>query len=146
MTPAPAREAAPISILGLDHLNLRVADLDRSLAFYTRVLGLREVKRNARPDGTVSLVALRAGNCVVFLHPSPDYKAPSDDKDSGLDHYSFEIEARDPESLAQHLKAHDVPIVTGPAKRWGGHGDGTSIYVRDPDTHEIELKQYNLGG
>jgi len=137
---------APISVLGLDHLNLRVADLDRSLAFYTRVLGLREVKRNTRQDGTVSLVALRAGNCVVFLQPSPGYQAPQDDKDSGLDHYSLEIEAHDPEALTAHLKAHDVPIVTGPAKRWGAHGDGTSIYVRDPDNHEIELKQYNLGG
>ena len=153
----------PISVLGLDHLNLRIADLDRALAFYTRVLNLREVKRNTRADGSVSLVALRAGNCVVFLQPSPGYPgtgplrpsspsgrahspAPQDGKDSGLDHYSLEIEAHDPAALANYLKAHNVPIVTGPVNRWGGHGDGTSIYVRDPDGHELELKQYNLRG
>ncbi len=136
----------PISVLGLDHLNLRVADLERALSFYGGVLGMREVRRNSRADGSVSLVALRAGNCVVFLQPSPGYAPPADDKDSGLDHYSLEIEAHDPEALAVHLRAHGVPIATGPAKRWGGHGDGTSIYVRDPDGHEVELKQYNLGG
>ena len=143
VTPSPA---GPISVLGLDHLNLRVADLDRALAFYSDVLGMREVKRNTRADGSVSLVALRAGNCVVFLQPSPGYIAPADDKDSGLDHYSLEIEAHDPEALADYLRAHNVQIVTGPVKRWGAHGDGTSIYVRDPDGHEVELKQYNLGG
>ena len=136
---------SPVSVLGLDHLNLRVADLEKSLAFYGGVLGMREVKRNQRADGSVSLVALRAGNCVVFLQPSPGYRAPADEKDSGLDHYSLEIEAQDPEALAAHLRSHNVEIVTGPAKRWGGHGDGTSIYVRDPDGHEVELKQYNLG-
>ena len=137
---------SPFSVLGLDHLNLRVADLERSLAFYGGVLGMREVKRNTRADSSVSLLALRAGNCVVFLQPSPGYTPPADDKDSGLDHYSLEIEAYDPTALADYLRGKGVEIVTGPAKRWGGHGDGTSIYVRDPDGHEVELKQYNLGG
>ena len=146
MSAASPSATSPISVLGLDHLNLRVADLDRALTFYAGVLGMREVKRNTRGDGSVSLVALRAGNCVVFLQPSPGYSPPADEKDAGLDHYSLEIEAHDAAALAAHLRAHNVPIVTGPVKRWGGHGDGTSIYVRDPDGHEVELKQYNLGG
>ena len=146
MSAQPSSATGPISVLGLDHLNLRVADLERALAFYSGVLGMREVKRNTRADGSVSLVALRAGNCVVFLQPSPGYTPPADDAASGLDHYSLEIEAHDPEALAAHLRAHGVQIVTGPVKRWGGHGEGTSIYVRDPDGHEVELKQYNLGG
>jgi hypothetical protein len=29
-------------------------------------------------------------------------------------------------------------------RRWGAHGDGTSVYVRDPDGNHLELKQYNL--
>ena len=146
MTATPDPAPSPVSVLGLDHLNLRVADLERSLAFYCGVLGMREVRRNTRADGGVSLVALRAGNCVIFLQPSPGYGPPVDDKESGLDHYSLEIEAHDAAALEVHLRAHDVQIVTGPVKRWGGHGDGTSIYVRDPDGHEVELKQYNLGG
>jgi catechol 2,3-dioxygenase-like lactoylglutathione lyase family enzyme len=133
-----------ISVNGVDHLNLRVADLDRALRFYTGVLGLREVRRSTRPDGSVSLLALRAGNVIVFLQPSPTYAPPDDHRQSGLDHYSLEIEARDAQQLADHLRQRGVEIVEGPVTRFGAHGDGTSIYVRDPDGHRLELKQYNL--
>ncbi|MGH2352696.1 MAG: VOC family protein [Chloroflexota bacterium] len=134
-----------ISVIGVDHLNLRVADLERALRFYTGVLGLREVRRNTRPDGSVALLALRAGNAIVFLQPSPGYTAPADPSQSGLDHYSLEIEAADPQQLAGWLREQGVEVVEGPVKRFGAHGNGTSIYVRDPDGHRLELKQYNLG-
>jgi glyoxylase I family protein len=134
-----------VSVLGLDHLNIRVADLERALGFYRDVLGMREVRRSTRADGSVSLLALRAGNCVVFLQPSPGYAPPADEKASGLDHYSLEIEAQDAAQLAARLRERGVRVVTGPAKRWGAHGDGTSVYVRDPDGHQVELKQYDLG-
>jgi catechol 2,3-dioxygenase-like lactoylglutathione lyase family enzyme len=134
-----------VSVLGADHLNLRTADLDRALAFYTGRLGMQEVRRSTRGDGSISLVALRAGNAVVFLQPAPDYRPPGDDRASGLDHYSLEIEATDPEALAAQLRAAGVEVLEGPVKRWGAHGNGTSVYVRDPDGHHLELKQYNLG-
>jgi catechol 2,3-dioxygenase-like lactoylglutathione lyase family enzyme len=136
-----------IRTIGVDHINIRVADLDRALRFYKEIVGLQEVRRNARQDGSVSLVALRAGNSVVFLQNSPGYTPPADEKDSGLDHYSLEIEETPggPEAFASWLREHQVPIDQGPVKRNGAHGDGTSIYVKDPDGHRIELKQYNLG-
>ncbi len=136
-----------IRALGVDHLNIRVADLDRALRFYTATLGLPEARRNTRRDGTVSLVALRAVAAIVFLQPSPGYSPPADAKHSGLDHYSIEIEPTPggPEAFAAWLREQQVPIDEGPVKRYGAHGDGTSIYVRDPDGHRIELKQYNLG-
>jgi glyoxylase I family protein len=138
---------AMIRAIGVDHLNIRIADLDRALRFYKDILGLPEARRNTRPNGTVSLVALRAGNSIVFLQPSPGYTPLADAKQSGLDHYSLEIEPTPggPEAFATWLREHDVPIDEGPVKRYGAHGDGTSIYVKDPDGHRIELKQYNLG-
>jgi catechol 2,3-dioxygenase-like lactoylglutathione lyase family enzyme len=145
MNTEQARAGSEIAVLGLDHQNIRVANLDRALGFYRDALGMREVRRNTRDDGSVSLLALRAGNCVVFLQPAPGYTPPSDPKASGLDHYSLEIEAQDAAALAARLRARGVEVVTGPVKRWGAHGDGTSVYVRDPDGHQVELKQYNLG-
>ena len=134
-----------ITTIGVDHVNLRVADLDRALRFYTGIVGLREVQRNTRADGSVSLLALRAGNSIVFLQPSPGYVAPADHRQSGLDHYSLEIEAADPAGLAAWLREQGVEVVEGPVPRFGAHGRGTSVYVRDPDGHRLELKQYDRG-
>jgi catechol 2,3-dioxygenase-like lactoylglutathione lyase family enzyme len=134
-----------INVIGFDHVNLRVADLDRALRFYQGALGLREKRRNTRQDGSVSLLALRAGNCIVFLQPSPGYAPPAAPRQSGLDHYSLEIECQDPEQLAGWLREQGVEIVDGPVRRDGAHGAGTSIYVRDPDGHRLEIKQYNRG-
>jgi catechol 2,3-dioxygenase-like lactoylglutathione lyase family enzyme len=141
-----AGEEQRVAVLGVDHLNLRVADLERALRFYRDVLGLREVRRNTRAGGSVSLLALRAGNAIVFLQPAPGYVSPADSRHSGLDHFSIEIEATDPERLAAWLRERGVEIVEGPVKRFGAHGDGTSIYVKDPDGHRLEIKQYSRQG
>jgi catechol 2,3-dioxygenase-like lactoylglutathione lyase family enzyme len=133
-----------IGVTGIDHLNLRVADLERALRFYSGVLGLREVRRTTRPDGSPGLLALRAGNGLLFLQPAPDYRPPADRAASGLDHFSLEIEARSPDELVDRLRRAGVEIVEGSVKRFGAHGDGTSVYVADPDGHRLELKQYNL--
>lgn len=150
MTASDSVSAAPtaplVSVLGYDHVNLRVADLDRALRFYTGVLGLKEIKRSTRADGSPGLLALRAGNGIIFLQPTPGYTALSDHRQSGLDHYSLEIEVTDPTALAERLQRAGVEIIEGPVKRHGAHGYGTSIYVRDLDGHHLELKQYNLGG
>jgi catechol 2,3-dioxygenase-like lactoylglutathione lyase family enzyme len=138
---------AMIHVIGVDHINIRVADLDRALRFYQEVIGLPEVRRNTRRDGSPSLVALRAGSAIVFLQPASGYTPPADPRQSGLDHYSLEIEQTPggPDAFAAWLREQGVPIDEGPVKRNGAHGDGTSIYVQDPDGHRIELKQYNLG-
>lgn len=138
-------DAGMIQVIGFDHVNLRVADLERSLRFYRDLLGLREVQRNPRPDGSVSLLALRAGSAIIFLQPSPGYVPPEDQRQSGLDHYSLHVETQDPDALAAWLRAQGVMVVEGPVRRFGASGQGTSIYVRDPDGHRLELKQYNLG-
>jgi glyoxylase I family protein len=140
-------DGAMIRVLGVDHVNLRVADLERSLRFYCGLLGLPEIRRTTRPDGSVSLVALRAGNAIVFLQPAPDYRPPTDRRHQGLDHLSLEIEAHDPLALATWLReqaGEDVAVVEGPVRRFGAHGTGTSVYLRDPDGHHLELKQYDL--
>ena len=134
-----------INVIGIEHLNIRVANLDRSLRFYGDILGLREIHRSRRPDGSVSLLALRAGDCMLFLQPSPDDTPSQEAKQRDLDHFAVEIERQEPELLAVALREAGVEIVEGPVKRFGAHGHGTSVYVRDPDGHKIELKQYDLG-
>ena len=88
----------------------------------------------------------RAGHLgFAAPEPAPDFRPPGDDRAAGLDHYSLEIEATDPAALADRLRKAGVEVLEGPVKRWGAHGEGMSVYVRDRDGHHLELKQYNLG-
>lgn len=132
--------AAPFAIRGLDHVVLRVADLDRSLDFYCRVLGC-EVERRREDLG---LVQLRAGSALIDLVPL-DGKlgraggAGPAAEGRNLDHFCLRIEPFEGAALGGYLRAHG--LVPGEvAARFGAEGEGPSIYVRDPDGNTVELK------
>ena len=125
--------------LGLDHVNLHVRDVERSLRFYEGVLGVTEVTvMDSDEEGRPSFVELRVGEQLIFLMKRPEYTAPADRHMRGLNHVCVLIERTDPERLMAELRARDVPI-TGTR----GRPDGTtfSVYVEDPDGHGIELEQ-----
>ncbi len=116
--------------LGLDHLVLRVADMDRALAFYCGVLGLREERRVER----IGLVQLRAGAAMVDLVPAVD-----GERGRNLDHFALRIAPWRPDAIRAHLAAHGY-ATPEPALRYGAEGDGWSIYVDDPEGNTVELK------
>ncbi|MEE3141524.1 MAG: VOC family protein, partial [Chloroflexota bacterium] len=66
------------------------------------------------------------------------------DKDGvkNQDHYCMVIEKTDMEELKSKFEAMGVGIQAGPGQRWGSHGDGTSLYVYDPDDNVVELRHY----
>ena len=131
---------APPKLLGLDHVVLRVRDLDAALGFYVGVLGCTEERRIS----ALGLVQLRAGAALIDLVPvdSPLGKAsggPPDAAAKNVDHFCLRIEPFDAEELAAHLRAHGVqPGDVG--QRYGADGTGPSMYVRDPDGNVVELK------
>ncbi len=135
-----------IRVLGLDHVVLRVADLDRALAFYVGVLGCAEERR----IDSLGLVQLRAGAGLIDLVPvdgplgraqgAPPAALPPDGPGGrNLDHVALRIEHFDEAALRAHLEAHGVaPGDVG--QRYGAEGNGPSMYVRDPDGNVVELK------
>ena len=133
-------EAPPLRVLGLDHVVLRVADLERALEFYEQVLGCRE-ERRIEPVG---LVQLRAGRALVDLVDlaGPLGRAggaPPGTEGRNMDHFCLRIEPFDEAALRAHLEAHGVePGEVG--TRYGAEGNGPSLYVRDPDGNVVELK------
>lgn len=132
-----------VEILGLDHVVLRVGDLERSLRFYCEVLGCREERRIE----ALGLVQLRAGSALIDLVPVDGAlgklggPAPPPPEQGGrnVDHFALALARFDEPALRAHLEAHGVePGEVG--DRYGAGGTGPSMYVRDPDGNVVELK------
>ena len=129
-----------ITIREIDHIVLRVVDLDRMIRFYTDVLGCTLERR----QDAIGLVQLRAGSSLVDLVPV-DQKlgrmggAPPGKEGRNVDHFAFRVEPFDEAAIRAHLARFDVSH--GPAEsRYGAEGEGPSIYVTDPEGNTVELK------
>ncbi len=129
-----------IHIRHLDHLVLRVIDLQPMLDFYCKVLGCTVERR----QDEIGLVQLRAGSALVDLVPM-DGKlgrmggAPPGREAHNVDHFCFRLEPFDEATIRQHLLAAGVdPGET--SSRYGAEGEGPSIYIRDPQGNTVELK------
>ena len=129
-----------IHVQGIDHVVLRVADLNRALDFYCDVLGCK-VERVVEDIG---LVQLRAGAALVDLVDVAGSLgraggAPPGAGARNLDHFALRIEFFDEDELRAHLAAHGV--APGAVEtRYGAEGDGPSMYITDPDGNGVELK------
>ena len=129
-----------IPIRHIDHLVLRVTDLDRMLRFYGEVLGCSVERRL----DDIGLVQLRAGASMIDLVPidSPLGRAGGgalQPKARNLDHFCLRVEPFDEREIRRHLQAHGVDA--GPTEtRYGAEGNGASIYLRDPEGNTVELK------
>lgn len=129
-----------MKLLGLDHVVLRVRDLEAALGFYVGALGCSEERRL----DALGLVQLRAGASLIDLVPvdSPLGKAGGGTPDPAarnVDHFCLRIEPFDAGALAQHLRSHDIEP-GDVSERYGADGYGPSLYLRDPDGNVVELK------
>ncbi|MBC3207533.1 VOC family protein [Pseudomonas sp. SWRI111] len=130
----------PFTLRHIDHIVLRVADLQRSIDFYCQVLGA-EVVRHNEPLG---LVHLRAGTSMIDL---VDLEGELGRKGGGaaqaqrrnVDHFCLRIEPFDEAALTAHLQSFGL-VVEKAARRFGAEGYGLSLYCFDPDGNQVELK------
>jgi glyoxylase I family protein len=122
----------PFRIKGLDHVVLRVADMDRALHFYSDVLGCPEERRVE----SIGLVQLRAGASLIDLLPADPAVGT---QPGNMDHFCLRIEPFEPEALGTYLRGRGVEV-GAPARRYGAEGHGPSLYIQDPDGNTVELK------
>ncbi|MDX3906229.1 MAG: VOC family protein [Pigmentiphaga sp.] len=125
----------PARFNGVDHLVLKVSDIDRTVAFYESVLGLRV----ERIFDKIHLRQVRCGaNLIDLIALQPGETLPPPDR-RGIEHFCLSIEA-DMDALLESLRAMQIDIIRGPMEVYGARGFGSSIYIADPDGYEIELK------
>lgn len=129
-----------IRIRDIDHLVLRVVDLQRMLRFYGEVLGCTVERR----QDDIGLVQLRAGRALIDLVPVQGPLGRAGGAAPGkegrnLDHFCLRIEPFDEAAIRRHLQVHQVEV-GATARRNGAEGEGPSIYISDPEGNVIELK------
>lgn len=129
----PAEDTPPFQLQALDHVVLRVADLERSIDFYCDAIGCAVDRR--RPE--YQLVHLRAGASMIDLVARADPAGGGDN----VDHFCLQIAPFDEAALIAHLKSRGVAIEPPIAPRYGAQGTGRSLYLRDPDGNRVELKE-----
>jgi glyoxylase I family protein len=129
-----------LRIREIDHLVLRVQDVDAMIRFYGQVLGCPV----HRIDEKIGLVQLRAGRGLIDLVPVDSElgraggAAPAREG-RNMDHFCLRVDPWDAEAIRAHLLAHGVDA--GPvAQRFGAEGQGPSMYVTDPEGNTVELK------
>jgi glyoxylase I family protein len=135
-----AMMSAPFLIRGLDHLVLRVRDLDRMVRFYCDVLGCRM----ERVQAEIGLTQIRAGGSLIDL-VTIDGKlgrmggAAPGKEGRNLDHFCVTIEGYDEAGIRAYLTAHGVEVGEA-GSRYGAEGEGPSLYISDPEGNVVELK------
>lgn len=131
----------PFSLVGLDHVVLRVPDMEKALSFYRDVLGAVEERR----VDSFGLVQLRAGQSLIDLVDvgtawlRAEGARPFTPEARNVDHICLRIEPFDEEAIAAHLRSLGVEVGER-GMRYGAQGSGPSFYVRDPFGTVVELK------
>jgi catechol 2,3-dioxygenase-like lactoylglutathione lyase family enzyme len=134
-----------IKIIELDHIVLNVGDIDKSLTFYTEVLGLKGERVDEFRAGKVSFPSVRINQATIIdLFPRKDgaAKLTADKVNGNLNHFCLVVGAEDFSGMVNYLAENHVTVRDGPVSRWGAQGRATSVYFLDPDGNEVEIRCY----
>jgi catechol 2,3-dioxygenase len=128
-----------IKIRGIDHVAFNVKDLNKSLEFYTRVVGLKISEREISKPGIEYF--LDCGTSLLGIIQAKDLtnSHPFCNEGLGANHFSFRIHSRNFEAMIAHLEAHQVKIELAKKrpKSW-------SIYFYDIDGNRLEATAWPL--
>jgi lactoylglutathione lyase len=126
------------------HTMIRVGDLDRSIKFYTDVLGMKLLRRKDYPDGKFTLAFVGYGPETEHAVVELTYNWGTDryDLGNGFGHIALEVD--DVYKACADIKARGGKVTreAGPMK----HGSTVIAFVEDPDGYKIELIQRGTQG
>jgi catechol 2,3-dioxygenase-like lactoylglutathione lyase family enzyme len=120
----------------IDHLVLTVADIERTVDFYTRLLGMEKIEFG---EGRI---ALSFGNQKINLHQrGKEFEPKAEHVRTGSADLCF-ITDSPITWVIEHLQQHGVDLLEGPVNRTGANGKIISAYLRDPDGNLLEVSNY----
>jgi catechol 2,3-dioxygenase-like lactoylglutathione lyase family enzyme len=120
----------------MDHIVLVVEDVERSVAWYRDQLGLEVLRHEEWRAGRAPFPSVRVNEgTIIDIIAGPR-------AGTNVDHFCLVVE---PTDLGELVASGRFDVVEGPVTRWGARGDGTSMYVKDPDGNLIELRHYGSG-
>ena len=121
----------------LDHLVLTVSNIERTVIFYEKVLGMKRIEFG---EGRL---ALTFGNQKINLHQlGKEFEPKAGNVKEGSADLCFILDSSIDEAKS-HIEKCGVEIIDGPIARTGAIGKITSLYFRDPDKNLIEVSTYN---
>ena len=125
------------------HTMIRVGDLDRSIAFYTEILGMRVLRRTDYPEGrfTLAFVGYGEESDGAVIELTLNWDTPSYDLGNGFGHIALEVP--DAYAACAEIKKRGGRVTreAGPMK----HGTTVIAFVEDPDGYKIELIERKPG-
>ena len=124
--------AAAIEVRGIDHVVVLCSDVERSLDWYTTMLGLEPLRVGEFRRGEVPFVSLRIGETALID------LVPGERTGENVDHFSLHVIA----DLDAVTADERFDVVRPPMNIFGAQGTGPGMYIRDPDGNVIELKTY----
>ena len=129
-----------VQVIGLDHVVLRCADIDASIAFYCDELGLAPDRVEEWRRGETFFPSVRIdGTTLIDLFPAPpDAPDPGAGAGRNMEHFCLVVEPADLDALAAHFP--DSQRADG---LYGAQGLASSLYVHDPDGNVVELRSYS---
>ncbi|HLY64811.1 MAG TPA: VOC family protein [Chloroflexota bacterium] len=120
----------------VDHIGLKVTDMDASLRFYRDILGLEVLHTSGPNDHGGRSATVQAGGQKLDLFYRPDFVSADKDKPVGMDHVCLVMDTSSVEEMTAYLKEAGVEVFWAPVER----RDSTSVYVYDPDGIHVELR------
>jgi catechol 2,3-dioxygenase-like lactoylglutathione lyase family enzyme len=124
-------------IEGLDHVAITVTDIDRSIAWYERALGMEQVYK-VEWGGIPSMMMGGTSGLALFPANKGAIRADTSRAFITVQHIAFRVSRANFEAAQAHLKELDI------AFEFADHDVSHSIYFSDPDDHRLELTTYEL--
>jgi glyoxylase I family protein len=122
----------------LDHVGLKVTDMDKTLDFYLR-LGLTLLRSSGPSIDGVRSAVMQVGNQELNVFSTPEGGSGRIDHPVGVDHFCFVVDAVSIDDVIVDLRQAGIDVVKGPEKR----RDGAALFVLDPDGVRVELQLKN---